>query len=147
VGDALRFDTGLTTSEDWDLRLRCADVAPMVYVPRPLYRYIQHRGTRLTTSPTAHAQGHHAFVEKHRSTMTAACIAHHELAFALGTRDRSALGHQLALVPRHPANLGSAGLLAGELVVTRVGRRRDDPGLSRRFAARALRHATRATPA
>ena len=144
VGDALRFDTGLTTSEDWDLRLRCADVAPMVFVPAPLYRYIQHTGTRLTASPTAHAQGHHAFLDKHRPTMTAACIAHHELAFALGRRDGAAFRRQLALLPRHPANLGSAALLAGEMVASRVGRRREDPGLSRRLAARALRHATRA---
>jgi hypothetical protein len=143
VGDALRFDTDLTTSEDWDLRLRCNDVAPMVLVPAPLYRYVQHAGTRLTTSPTAHAQGHHGFVDKHRPTMTAACIAHHEMAYALGLRDRSGLRHQLALLPRHPANLGSAALLAGEMVTSRVGRRREDPGMSRRFAARALRHATR----
>jgi hypothetical protein len=143
VGDALRFDTALTTSEDWDLRLRCNDVAPMVLVPAPLYRYVQHTGTRLTTSPTAHAQGHHGFLDKHRPTMTAACIAHHELAYALGVRDGAGLRRQLALVPRHPANLGSAALLAGEMVTSRIGRGREDPGLSRRFAARALRHATR----
>jgi hypothetical protein len=117
-----------------------------VLVPEPLYRYVQHTGTRLTTSPTAHAQGHHGFLEKHRPTMTAACIAHHELAFALGQRDAAALGHQVALLPRHPANLGAAALLAGEMVASRVGRRREDPGLSRRFAARALRHTTRNPP-
>ena len=143
VGDALRFDTSLETSEDWDLRLRCNDAAPMVLVPVPLYRYVQHTATRLTTNPAAHTQGHHGFLDKHRSTMTAACIAHHELAFALGTRDRSALGRQLTALARHPANLGSAALLLGELAASRTGRRRDDPGLSRRFAARALRHATR----
>ena len=147
VGDALRFDTSLTTSEDWDLRLRCNDLAPMVLVPTPLYRYVQHAGTRLTTSPTAHAEGHHGFLHKHRSTMTAACIAHHELAYALGVRDKAALRHQLAEVARHPANLGSVALLAGEMVTSRIGRGREDPALSRRFAARALRHATRALPA
>ena len=145
VGDALRFDTGLTTSEDWDLRLRCADVAPMTLVPAPLYRYIQHTGTRLTTDSSAHAQGHHGFLDKHRSSMTAACIAHHELAYALARRDRAALGHQLALLPRHPGNIASAVLLAGEMVTSKVGRGREDPGMSRRFAARALRRATRDT--
>ena len=53
VGDALRFDTALETAEDWDLRLRCADVAPMVLVPTPLYRYVQHSGARLTTDAAA----------------------------------------------------------------------------------------------
>ncbi len=143
VGDALRFDTGLETAEDWDLRLRCADAAPMVLVPAPLYRYVQHADTRLTTTAAAAAQGHHGFLAKHRSTMTPACIAHHELGFALGTRDAAALRHQAALAVRHPANLASAALLGGELLASRVGRRREDPGLPRRFAARALRHATR----
>lgn len=142
VGEALRFDTALPTSEDWDLRLRCADVAPMTLVPVPLYRYVQHPGVRLSATPTAHAAGHHAFVDKHRSTMTAACVAHHELAYTLARRDRDAALHQVAAVPRHPAVLGSAALLAGEMVASRVGRRREDPGLTLRFAARALRHAT-----
>ena len=117
----------------------------MTLVPAPLYRYIQHTGTRLTTDSSAHAQGHHGFLDKHRSSMTAACIAHHELAYALARRDRAALGHQLALLPRHPGNIASAALLAGEMVTSRVGRGREDPGLSRRFAARALRRATRDT--
>ena len=144
VGDALRFDTALETAEDWDLRLRCADVAPMVLVPAPLYRYVQHTGTRLTTTASAAAQGHHGFLAKHRATMSAACIAHHELGFALGTRDASALRTQIALLPRHPGNLGAAALLVGEMLASQVGRRREDPGLGRRFAARALRRATRA---
>jgi len=75
--------------------------------------------------------------------MTAASIAHHELADALATRDRHAGLVQLARMARHPANLGSAALLAGELVATRVGPRRDDPGLSLRLTARALARATR----
>lgn len=143
VGDALAFDTALETAEDWDLRLRCADVAPMVLVPAPLYRYVQHTGTRLTTTAAAAAQGHHGFLAKHRSTMTPACIAHHELGFALGTRDASGLRDQLALVPRHPGNLAAAGLLVTEMAASRIGRRREDPGLSRRVAALLLRHATR----
>jgi hypothetical protein len=143
VGDALRFDTDLETAEDWDLRLRCADVAPMVLVPAPLYRYVQHTGTRLTTDTAAAAQGHHGFLAKHRATMTAACIAHHELGFALGTRDASALRAQVALLPRHPGNVGAAVLLGAEMVASQVGRRREDPGLSRRVAARLLRRATR----
>lgn len=146
VGDALRFDTTLTTSEDWDLRLRCNDVAPMVLVPTPLYRYVQHAGTRLTTSPIACAVGHRGFVDKHRPTMTAACIAHHELAYALGVRDRDGIRRQVALFPEHPGNLGSVALLAAEMVAIRVGHGREDPGMSRRFAARALRHATRIAP-
>jgi glycosyltransferase involved in cell wall biosynthesis len=57
VGDALTFDTTLYTSEDWDLWLRCADLAPMTLVPKALYRYVQHSGNRVTTSGLAGHQG------------------------------------------------------------------------------------------
>jgi len=142
VGDVLRFDTDLPTSEDWDLRLRCAEVAPMVHVPAPLYRYVQHAGTRLSSTPTAHALGHRAFVDKHRSSMSTACVAHHELAYALAVGDRRAVTHQAAQVLRHPSVLGSATLLTGEMAASGIGRRRHDPGLSRRFAAQLLRPVT-----
>lgn len=143
VGPELAFDPDLVTSEDWDLWLRCAELAPLVLVPTPVYRYVQHTGTRVTTSLSTHADGHRRFLEKHRASMTPACIAHHELADALATRDRRAGIAQLEAVVHHPANLGSAALLAGQLVATRVGPRRDDPGLSLRLAARALGPATR----
>jgi hypothetical protein len=143
VGPELVFDPDLVTSEDWDLWLRCAELAPLVLVPAPVYRYVQHTGTRVTTSPSTHAEGHRRFLDKHRASMTPACIAHHEMADALATRDRHAGLDQLARIARHPANLGSAALLAGELVATRVGPRRDDPGLSLRLTARALGPVTR----
>ncbi len=66
VGDALTFDTTLYTSEDWDLWLRCADLAPMTLVPKALYRYVQHSGNRVTTSGLAgHQAGHQRFLDKH----------------------------------------------------------------------------------
>ena len=143
VCDELRFDTGLISSEDWDMWLRCGDRAPMVLAPAPLYRYVQHGGDRVTSTESTHAEGHRRFLDKHRSSMSPACIAHHELAIALVTRDRHAGVEQLRQVPRHPANVGSAVLLAGEMAASRLGRRRRDPGLPLRFAARALAHATR----
>ena len=142
VGDELHFDTGLITSEDWDLWLRCVDVAPMALAPVPLYRYVQHTRDRVTTSQSAHVEGHRRFLDKHRSTMSPGCIAHHELAFALATRDRHAAAEQLHQVPHHPGNVAAAALLVGEMAASWFGRRREDPGLRLRFAAQALTHAT-----
>jgi glycosyltransferase involved in cell wall biosynthesis len=142
VDAELRFDTELITSEDWDMWLRCAERAPMSMVPTPLYRYVQHKDDRVTSTLSAYAEGHRRFLTKHRSSMTPACIAHHELAIALTTHDRNAAVGQIGLVPRHPANLGSAAVLVGELVASRMGQRREDPGLPLRLAARALAHAT-----
>ena len=59
-----------------------------------------------------------------------ACVAHHELAYALAVGDRRAVAHQAAQVLRHPGVLGSAALLAGEMAASGIGRRRHDPGLS-----------------
>jgi hypothetical protein len=143
LGDEFRFDPDLVLSEDWDLWLRCAELAPLTLVPAPVYRYVQHTGSRVTTGPTAHPGARRRFLAKHRSSMTPACIAHHELVAALTGRDLRAGLDQLGQVPRHPANLGSAALLAGELVTARIGPRRDDPGLTLRMAARALGPATR----
>lgn len=138
----LRFDTDLITSEDWDMWLRCAELAPMAMVPTPLYRYVQHGDDRVTSKRSAYAERQARFLEKHRSSMTPACIAHHELAIALTAHAWDAVGDQIALLPRHPANLGSAAVLGGELLASRIGQRREDPGLPLRLAARALAHAT-----
>jgi LmbE family N-acetylglucosaminyl deacetylase len=134
VGDALSFDTTLLTSEDWDLWLRCVDIAPMALVPTPLYRYVQHQGDRVTRL-TGHAEGHRRFLEKHRSTMSSACIAHHELLLALDTRDRPAGREQMLRLRQHPANLGAVALLASEVLASELGRHRNDPGLPLRLAA------------
>jgi hypothetical protein len=143
VGTELHFDPDLTTSEDWDLWLRCAELAPMALVPTPLYRYVQHTGVRVTTSLATGVDSHRRFLDKHLASMTPACIAHHELALALAARDRHAGLAQLRAVPRHPSNLGAGLLLAGELATSRIGPGRDDPGLTLRFAARMLGPATR----
>ena len=146
LGDELRFDPDLVTSEDWDLWLRCAELAPLTLVSMPVYRYVQHAGTRVTTGPTTRPEVRSRFLAKHRSTMTPACIAHHEMVDALTSRDRRAGIDQLRRIARHPANLGSAALLAGELMAVRVGPRRDDPGFALRMAAHALGPATRPRP-
>jgi LmbE family N-acetylglucosaminyl deacetylase len=138
VGDALIFDTALTTSEDWDLWLRCSDLAPMKLVPTALYRYVQHRGDRVTRDPAGQEQGHRRFLDKHRSSMTAACIAHHELTMALTNRDRHAVLAQIGKTLSNPTRLGAGPLLAGELLASRVGQHRQDPGLPLRMAAKAL---------
>ncbi len=137
----LHFDTDLLTSEDWDMWLRCSELGPMSLVPTALYRYVQHAGNRVTRSSSDTA-GPMRFLAKHRASMTPACIAHHEMAFAVATGDwRAAAG--ATHVWRHPANLGSMVLLAGESVASRVGQRREDPGLALRLAAGAIVHATR----
>ena len=143
VGDELRFDPRLVVSEDWDLWLRCAELAPLALVPTPVYRYVQHAGSRVTRSPATWSDGHARFLAKHRSSMTPACVAHHQTASALASREWSAGLAPLGRVPAHPTVLGSFALLAGELVTARLGPRRDDPGLPLRFAARALGPATR----
>ena len=145
VGDALVFDTDLYWSEDWDLWLRCSDQAPMAFVPQALYRYVQHRQVRVTKTADGAQDGHQRFLDKHRSTMTPTCIAHHELAIALGNGDHVIGGDQARQLGAHPTRAGAAGLLAGERMASRLGRRREDPGLSLRFAAAALRRPTHAT--
>jgi hypothetical protein len=138
VGDALRFDPTLYTSEDWDLWLRCSDIAPMTLVPAALYRYVQHGGERVSRGRAGHDESHRRLLDKHRSSMSPACIAHHELTIALNTRDRKASLEQMAAVVAHPTRVGPASLLAGELLAGKVGRRRGDPGLPLRFAAGAV---------
>ena len=138
VGDALHFDAALYTSEDWDLWLRCADIAPMTLVPTSLYRYVQHGGERVTRGANGQDESHQRFLDKHRSSMSVACIAHHELTIALARRNRKAGREQMAAIVAHPARVGPATLLAGELLASRVGRRREDPGLPLRFTAGAL---------
>jgi glycosyltransferase involved in cell wall biosynthesis len=138
VGDQLHFDTGLITSEDWDMWLRCAEVAPMRLVPTPLYRYIQHGDERVTTLPNTYAEGYHRFLAKHRASMTPACIAHHELTFHLATHDRAGILAQLRGGLRHPSILGAVAMVGGEVAAGRRGRRTGDPGLPLRLASRAL---------
>ena len=87
VDAELHFDPDLITSEDWDMWLRCSELAPMSMVPVPLYRYVQHKDDRVTSTISAFAEGHAGFLAKHRASMTSACIAHHELAIALTTHD------------------------------------------------------------
>jgi hypothetical protein len=138
LGDALSFDPNLRTSEDWDLWLRCADIAPMTLVPTALYRYIQHSEERVSRGCDGYDEGHRRLLAKHRSTMSPACIAHHELTIALTTRDRKSAIDQMSALVAHPARIGPVSLLAGEVLASKVGRRRGDPGLPLRFAASAV---------
>ena len=138
LGDVLRFDPNLRTSEDWDLWLRCADVAPMTLVPTALYKYVQHSGERVSRARADHDDGHQRLLDKHRSSMSPACIAHHELAIAMSTRDRKASMEQMAALVAHPTRIGPASLLVGEVLASKVGHRRGDPGLPLRFTATAV---------
>ncbi len=134
VGDTLSFDPTLSASEDWDLWLRCADIAPMTLVRTALYRYVQHGGERVSRD-LAGLEGHERFIEKHRSSMSPACLAYHELTAAVARRDRAAVAGYGAATLAHPTGLGPAGLLAAQLLMSRTGRASGDPGLSPRFAA------------
>lgn len=140
LGSELSFDPHLVTSEDWDLWLRCSEVAPMARVDAPLYRYVQHTGSRVTST---RLDTYGRFLAKHRSSMTPACIAHHELTVALAAGDRAQFVKTTTASVRHPSIVGSAGLLATTVVAGAVGRRRHDPGLGLRVAARTLGPAVR----
>jgi Glycosyl transferase family 2 len=98
---------------------------------RPAWRGACQRGP-------AGDEGHRRLLDKHRSSMSSACIAHHELTIALMTRDRKAGKGQIAALLAHPSRVAPASLLAGEFLASRVGRRRGDPGLPLRFAVRAI---------
>lgn len=134
VGDELYFDTDLLMSEDWDLWLRCADQAPVVLAPHPFYRYVQHAGFRVTAVTEADLVSHRRFLDKHRSSMTAACVAHYEFALALMAKDAGIARGELAKLPRHPTILAAGALIATEVVASRLGQRRKDPGLRSRVA-------------
>lgn len=140
VTDALRFDDSLPTSEDWDLWLRCAERAPVVGVPAPLYRYTQHHGPRLTGIATSQrqAEGYAGLLAKHRASRTAACALHHELLIELTRAGRGGLAEALA-ERRHERGLPTAAAMVGaRIAASRIGVRRGDPALVVRMLARTV---------
>ena len=136
-----RFDPVLPTCEDWDLWLRCASEQPFRVVPRCLYRYRQHPGSRLTARSTAQVEGRGRFLKKHRGPMTDSCALYHETIIARLDGGGAAAGALLArTIRRAPADTAFVGALyAASWADSRVGIRRGDPGLPARTMARLIR--------
>ncbi len=144
----IRFDPNLPTGEDWDLWLRCAQERPFVTVPEAGYVYSQHGGARVTTTPSAQVDGRRNFLSKHGAEMTSACRLFHEAVIAGMVGGRKATAELLASrATRSPRDVALvSALVAMSLATSRLGPRRNDPGLQARVMANAIsRYDKRAT--
>jgi glycosyltransferase involved in cell wall biosynthesis len=135
--DDLAVDVGLRTGEDWDLWLRCAQIRPIVTLPRPLYAYHQHGDIRVTREGSGPHSGRKAFLDKHAKSMSPACITYHQLVLAKLAGGRRGVMEQLAADRSNPAPaVLAASVLAAGSAASAVGMKRSDPGLP----ARMMRH-------
>jgi glycosyltransferase involved in cell wall biosynthesis len=132
------FDPALPTGEDWDLWLRCARHGAVRTVPRPLYRYTQHRTSRVTRTAHTQVEGRRRFLAKHGAAMTPACRCYHEAIVAGLDAGRgavlSAVGHEARRAPG--AGAEALALLAASALTSRIGLKRHDPGLQARTMRR-----------
>lgn len=141
--DGPLFDASLPTSEDWDLWLRCSMQGPVRTLPEVLYRYRQHEADRVTGTGRAHEHGRRAFLAKHRDRMTGACIAYHEAVIELLGRRRVGIPRALWTGSAHSGSDAAFGalLVSSDIVTSRLGMFRADPGLPARCAVRLLARA------
>lgn len=139
LGDALRIDEAFRSVEDWDLWLRCAEVAPPSKVTEPLVHYVAHGDPRLT-APELKRGGLELFEHKHAASMTAACIAFHrahqrmEQGAGLARRGRVLAAVAATCICSRRAS----ALLLVEQSARQLGRLRGDPGLAERALVAAL---------
>ena len=135
----LAVDPQLPSCEDWDLWLRCAQVRPIRTLPRVVYAYHQHGGTRVTREGSAFYIGRQRFIQKHAESMSPACRLYHELVAAQLTGGRKGVAEQLGAEWRTPLGAGlAATVLAVSGAASSIGTRRHDPGLPARTVARLL---------
>lgn len=132
------FDPALPTGEDWDLWLRCAQHGAVRTVPRALYRYTQHRTSRVTRTARTQVEGRLGFLAKHGTDMTPACRSYHR---AIVAGLEGGRGAALKAIGRGARRAPAAGaetlaLLAASTAASRIGRRRRDPGLQARTMLR-----------
>jgi hypothetical protein len=132
------FDPALPTGEDWDLWLRCAEHGAVRTVPQPLYRYTQHPASRVTRAARSQVEGRLGFLAKHGASMSPACRSYHE---AIVAGLEGGRGAALSVLGRTVGDAPIAGaealtLLAVSTAASRIGRRRQDPGLQARTMRR-----------
>jgi hypothetical protein len=137
----IRFDPDFATGEDWDLWLRCSRERPIKTVPHVGYLYTQHGGPRATRTAGTQIEGRRALLAKHGESMTTSCRLFHETVLAGYEEGRTGMLRRLTAglggSPRDTAFV--AFLLASSLAASRVGQRRQDPGLQSRLMARLVR--------
>jgi glycosyltransferase involved in cell wall biosynthesis len=139
VQDALWIDESFSTAEDWDLWLRCAQLAPAGVVPEALATYVFHRDSRLTDALTS---GLAMFAAKHREVMSTACIGFHEAHLQMDARSGPSKRFDVAraLISAPPE---STPVLLVEQAARQLGRVRRDPGLAARVLARLIDRVSR----
>lgn len=131
--DDLAVDADLESCEDWDLWLRCAQTSPISTVPRPLYSYHQHAGTRVTRGDSAAVRGRRGFLERHAGSMTSSCRIYHELVLGQLEGGRPGIAAQITEHGRTPvATAVATSLLMASAIASSVAVRRRDPGLPAR---------------
>ncbi len=133
LGGDISIDEGYRSVEDWDLWLRCAQLAPVATVSRPLVHYVAHTGPRLS-DPLVKRSGLERFYESYSHAMSPSCRSFHEAHIAMeasgSLRRRVAVARALAgsSPPAWP-------VLIGEQLARQAGRMVGDPGLALRLLA------------
>ncbi|MHB8499106.1 MAG: glycosyltransferase family 2 protein [Acidimicrobiales bacterium] len=133
----LSVDTSLPSCEDWDLWLRCAQHRPICTIPRALYTYHQHGGSRVTRGNDGPAVGRQRFLDKHAASMSTSCRLYHQLAVSHLRGGRPAVAARAATQLGSPAAATCAGsLFVAGAAAGIIGARLGDPGLPARLVAR-----------
>lgn len=138
TGDLL-FDESLTTCEDWDLFLRCAEERRVDTVPRVLSRVVFHgSGLQSAYDRDRRTGGRAAFVAKHGHKMSDLCRRYHDARISLirqesGPARAGMYARYLATLPPRLSTI-----VAGETIAAKMGRLRHDPGLGARTLLRLI---------
>lgn len=110
-------------------------------VPEVYYAYHQHGGDRVThVNKPGRRGGRPAFLAKHRSDMSEACVAYHEAVMALEEGGRNGMLRALggASLDQPVAATVAGSVLATGSVASTIGIHRGDPGLPARVMRRQL---------
>lgn len=139
LGDVLRIDESFRSVEDWDLWLRCAEVAPPSTLGEPLVHYVSHGGPRLT-APELKRRGLELLEQKHGRAMSPACVAfhraHQRMEQGAGVARRARV--LAAMATSSASSTRASALLVLEQGARQLGRLRRDPGLPQRVLVAAL---------
>ncbi len=138
--DGVSFDPTLPTCEDWDVWLRCSQLHPIEVVPRVLYSYYQHGGSRVTKRDSGAFVGLSGFLDKHEASMSPACRAYHRAVLAQLSGGREAMARRLAeeAAASPLAASAAASAIGCWSVSSTIGIRRSDPALAARTLFRLI---------